>query len=65
MIDLATEEMKEALELTETAQHKAVLELVPVSELDEKECILEIKSAAGGSESALFAEDLKNMYESY
>lgn len=40
-------------------------DIVPVSELDEKDCTLEIKQAAGGSEGALFAEDIKGMYEKF
>lgn len=62
---MAEEELEEALEEIEETQEKAIRELVPVSELDEKDCTIEIKSAAGGSESALFAEDLKGMYENF
>lgn len=40
-------------------------EIVPVSELDEKDCTVEIKQAAGGVESTLFAEEIKDMYEKY
>ena len=40
-------------------------EIVPVSELDEKDWTLEIKQATGGVESTLFGEELKDMYEKY
>lgn len=62
---MAKEELGDALEELLEVQDKAVETLVPVNELDEKDCTLEIKSAAGGTESALFAEDLKKMYEAY
>lgn len=62
---MAKEELEEALEEIQDTQEKAVQELVPISDLDEKDVYFEIKSAAGGSESALFAEDLKGMYENY
>jgi peptide chain release factor 1 len=65
LIKMAKEELDDALEELDKAQDKAVESLVPVSELDDKDWTMEIKSAAGGTESALFAEELKNMYESY
>jgi len=65
LISMAKEELGDALEELLEVQDKAVETLVPVNELDEKDCTLEIKSAAGGTESALFAEDLKKMYEAY
>ena len=40
-------------------------EIVPISELDEKDWTVEIKQAAGGVESTLFGEEVKNMYEKY
>jgi peptide chain release factor 1 len=43
------------LELTES--------ILPKNSVDTKNCTIEIASAAGGSESSLFAEDLVNMYK--
>ena len=46
-------------------QYEIEEELIPKSDADARNCILEIKQAAGGSESSLFAEDLVNMYKAY
>lgn len=65
LVSMAKEELLQVLEDIEDTQEKACEELVPISELDEKDCTIEIKHAAGGTESALFAEVLKGMYENY
>ncbi len=39
--------------------------IIPKADADGRDCQLEIQSAAGGSESSLFAEDLVNMYRNY
>lgn len=39
--------------------------IVPVVDADQRDCKLEVQSAAGGSESSLFAEDLVEMYKNY
>jgi peptide chain release factor 1 len=40
-------------------------EAVPKRDIDTKDVTLEIRQAAGGSESSLFAEDLVAMYRAF
>ena len=40
-------------------------ELIPKKDVDTKNVTVEVRQAAGGSESSLFAEDLVNMYKAY
>ena len=40
-------------------------ELIPKKDVDTKNVTVEVRQAAGGSESSLFAEDLVNMYKGY
>ena len=39
--------------------------IIPKVDADSRDCTLEVQSAAGGSESSLFAEDLVEMYKNY
>ena len=39
--------------------------IIPKVDADKRDCQLEVQSAAGGSESSLFAEDLVEMYKNY
>ena len=39
--------------------------ILPIEEIDQSNVVLEIKQAAGGTESSLFADDLKKMYENF
>ena len=65
LVQLAKDELEEALDQIYTSQEDIIEDLVPDSELDSKDWTLEIRQAAGGQESALFADDLKNMYHNY
>ena len=56
MKELAREERKPRLE------EEIKLKLIPPDPLDEKNIILEIRSAAGGDEASLFVRDLWEMY---
>ena len=38
---------------------------MPTSSADKRNCTVEVLSAAGGSESSLFCEELFNMYKAY
>ena len=62
MADLAKTDLEEtatALEATEAALTEAI---VPKDPNDDRDCIIEIRAAAGGDEASLFAGDLYRMY---
>lgn len=62
LAELAKEELKkseEALGIVEAELEEA---LTPKDTNDEKDCIIEIRAAAGGDESSLFAGELYRMY---
>jgi len=62
MQDMATQELhviKEDLDRVEAALTEA---LIPKDPNDERDCIIEIRAAAGGDEASLFAGDLYRMY---
>lgn len=62
LAELASAEL-EALEAAQTTNTEALeLALTPKDPNDEKDAIIEIRAAAGGDESALFAGDLYRMY---
>ena len=62
MREMAREELKELEERQPALEKKIKLKLVPPDPLDEKNIILEIRSAAGGDEASLFVRDLWEMY---
>lgn len=62
MKEMAREELKELEEKQPKLEEQIKLKLVPPDPLDEKNIILEIRSAAGGDEASLFARDLWEMY---
>ena len=62
MKEMAREELKELEERQPKLEEEIKLKLVPPDPLDEKNIILEIRSAAGGDEASLFARDLWEMY---
>ena len=62
MKEMAREELKELEEQQPKLEETIKLKLVPPDPLDEKNIILEIRSAAGGDEASLFARDLWEMY---
>jgi peptide chain release factor 1 len=55
-------ERRRDMERLEEKLHRA---LVPTDPNDEKDVIVEIRSAAGGDEAALWAGDLQHMYQAY
>ncbi len=62
---LAEQEL-ETLEVTQSnLLNKLRKELVPVSPLDSKHVIIEIRAGAGGDEASLFVTDLMRMYMRY
>ena len=62
MKELAREELKELEEKKPQMEEQIKLKLIPPDPLDEKNIILEIRSAAGGDEASLFVRDLWEMY---
>lgn len=65
MIQLIEEELEENKRKKEKLQEEIKQLLIPTSEEDEKNAILEIRAGAGGDESALFAADLLRLYSKY
>lgn len=65
MIELIQEELDENREQQARLEEKIKKLLIPESEEDRKNAILEIRSGAGGDESALFAADLLRLYRRY
>lgn len=65
MIDMAREEMSQALEEEKNLQILLLKSLLPKDDADERDCILEVRAGTGGEEASLFAMDVFNMYERY
>lgn len=63
--ELIAAELRQNRERRERLLEEARLLLVPEDPRDEKDAIVEIRSGAGGEESALFAADLLRMYQKY
>ena len=62
MIALYKEENHDLKTQKQELEDKLQILLLPKDEDDDKDCIVEIRGAAGGEESALFARVLMNMY---
>jgi len=62
MKEMAREELRELEEQQPKLEDQIKLKLIPPDPLDEKNIILEIRSAAGGDEASLFVRDLWEMY---
>lgn len=62
MKEMAREELKELEEKVPQLEEQIKLKLIPPDPLDEKNIILEIRSAAGGDEASLFVRDMWEMY---
>ncbi len=62
MVALYKEENHDLKKSKEQLEEKLQILLLPKDEDDDKDCIVEIRGAAGGEESALFASVLMNMY---
>lgn len=65
MIALFKDEIEELKEKKKELEGRLQILLLPKDEDDDKNCIIEIRGAAGGEESALFASVLMNMYIRY
>ncbi len=62
MKEMAREELRGLEEKQPQLEEQIKLKLIPPDPLDEKNIILEIRSAAGGDEATLFVRDLWEMY---
>jgi peptide chain release factor 1 len=65
MIELAKEQLNTSKDNMTTLEEKLTVELLPKDPNDEKNIFLEIRPAAGGDESALFAAELMRAYMLY
>ena len=65
LIDLARSEMEEITKELVTIEDRLRILLLPKDPNDEKDIMLEIRAAAGGEESSIFAGDLLRMYTKY
>ncbi|CDW72772.1 peptide chain release factor 1 [Stylonychia lemnae] len=65
MRKLAEEDHEIIMEQLDELQFEIEEAIVPQNEVDKKNCTIEVRQAAGGSESSLFAEDLLNMYKAF
>lgn len=62
LADLAKSELEELAEQTTTNEAELTTALTPKDPNDERDVIIEIRAAAGGDESSLFAGELYRMY---
>lgn len=62
MKEMARDELKELEEKKPQLEEQIKIKLIPPDPLDEKNIILEIRSAAGGDEATLFVRDMWEMY---
>ncbi|XP_015968824.1 peptide chain release factor 1, mitochondrial isoform X2 [Arachis duranensis] len=65
MLNMAIEEMGQAIEEERRLQHLLLKSLLPKDDADERDCILEVRAGTGGEEASLFAMDIFKMYEKY
>ncbi|MDF7627300.1 peptide chain release factor 1 [Lactobacillaceae bacterium L1_55_11] len=65
MADLAKEDIAELKPKKAALEEQLKVLMLPKDPNDDKNIIMEIRGAAGGDESALFAADLLNMYRRY
>ncbi|MBR6409028.1 MAG: peptide chain release factor 1 [Alphaproteobacteria bacterium] len=65
MRDMAQSEYYELKEKLPQMEHEIKIALLPKSEDDEKNAILEVRAGTGGDEAALFAAVLFEMYQRY
>ena len=62
---MAEEDLASLREQLDDLQAEIEEECVPKRDIDTRDVTLEIRQAAGGSESSLFAADLAIMYKAY
>jgi peptide chain release factor 1 len=62
LADLALDDARESADAIRELEIKITEALIPKDPNDERDCIIEIRAAAGGDEASLFAGDLYRMY---
>ncbi|XP_075640913.1 peptide chain release factor 1, mitochondrial isoform X1 [Castanea sativa] len=65
MLDMATEELGQAIEEEKRLQSLLLKSLLPKDDADERDSILEVRAGTGGEEASLFAMDVFKIYERY
>ncbi|XP_059659271.1 peptide chain release factor 1, mitochondrial isoform X4 [Cornus florida] len=65
MLDMATEELDQAVKDEKRLQSLLLKSLLPKDDADERDCILEVRAGTGGEEASLFAMDIFKMYDRY
>ncbi len=65
MLELAKEQFNAAKGKLPKIEEKLKVELLPKDPEDAKNCIVEIRAGAGGTEASLFGEELGRMYMKY
>ncbi|KHN43417.1 Peptide chain release factor 1 [Glycine soja] len=65
MLNMATEEIGQAVEEERRLQNFLLKSLLPKDDADDRDCILEVRPGTGGEEASLFAMDIFRMYEKY
>ena len=65
LVRMAETELEELNKRVDTLQRQLLRDIMPRNSDWERNCIVEIRAAAGGEESALFAGDLFRMYTKY
>ncbi|KAK2418902.1 Peptide chain release factor [Trifolium repens] len=65
MLNMATEELGQAIEEERKLQNLLLKSLLPKDDADERDCILEVRAGTGGEEASLFAMNIFKMYEKY
>lgn len=65
MSEMVKEELTSDKKNLEEVEERIKILMLPQDPNDDKNIIMEIRGAAGGDESSLFASDLLNMYERY
>ncbi|PSR84955.1 Peptide chain release [Actinidia chinensis var. chinensis] len=65
MLNMATEEMCQAIEEERGLQNQLLKSLLPKDDADERDCILEVRAGTGGEDASMFAMDIFKMYERY
>ncbi|XP_050265842.1 peptide chain release factor 1, mitochondrial isoform X1 [Quercus robur] len=65
MLDMANEELGQAIEEEKRLQSLLLKSLLPKDDADERDSILEVRAGTGGEEASLFAMDVFKMYERY
>ncbi len=65
LVEMAQQQLEESNALIEKLDLQARVELLPKDLNDTKDCIIEVRAAAGGDEAGIFAAELARMYCRY